>query len=58
VAHAYGLAATPLQDEHYDFVIPRDRLGRPGVQRFKELLNSPAVQQELASLGFRPAAAD
>ncbi|QDU38754.1 Molybdopterin molybdenumtransferase [Maioricimonas rarisocia] len=57
VANDYGLAATPLQDEHYDFVIPRERRGRPAVQRFRELLDSPAVKQELSSLGFRPAAA-
>ena len=29
VARQYGLGFIPAQDEHYDFVVPRGRAGRP-----------------------------
>src|SRR5205807_1294048 len=32
VAKEAGLGFLPLQDEHYDFVIPRDRHERPAVR--------------------------
>ena len=34
VARQYGLGFIPLQDEHYDFVVPKARLERAPVQRF------------------------
>jgi putative molybdopterin biosynthesis protein len=52
VARQYGLGFLPLQDEHYDFVVPKDRLNRPPVRRFIELLQDPAVRTGLAELGF------
>jgi len=52
VARAYGLGFLPLQAERYDFVAPRARLGRPAVQRFRRLLDDPAVRAELAAMGF------
>jgi len=55
VASDYGLASTPLQDEHYDFVIPKERLERPAVQRFLAVFQSEAMRQELAALGFATA---
>jgi putative molybdopterin biosynthesis protein len=53
VARQYGLGFIPAQDEHYDFVVPKARLERPAVQRFRAVLADPAVQQELAGLGFQ-----
>jgi putative molybdopterin biosynthesis protein len=54
VARQYGLAFLPLRAEHYDFVLPKDRLNLPVVQRFIQMLQDPAVQSELAELGFEP----
>ena len=53
VAALYGLGFLPLQEEHYDFVIPRDRLERPAVRRFLAALEDAAVAEALAALGFR-----
>jgi putative molybdopterin biosynthesis protein len=53
VARQYGLGFIPLQDEHYDFVVPRARLQRPPVQRFVAALADPAVRDKLAGFGFR-----
>jgi putative molybdopterin biosynthesis protein len=53
VARQYGLGFIPAQDEHYDFVVPKARLQRPPVQRFRALLADPAVQEALAALGFK-----
>jgi putative molybdopterin biosynthesis protein len=54
VARPYGLGFLPLQEERYDFLVPRARLGRPAVQRFCALLRDPQTVSELAALGFRP----
>lgn len=54
VARQYGLGFTPLQDEHYDFIVPQARLDRPAVRRFTALLAEAAVREELARLGFKP----
>jgi putative molybdopterin biosynthesis protein len=53
VAAQYGLGFTPLQDERYDFIVPKTRLDRPAVQRFIELVGDPSVRAELARLGFK-----
>nr|WP_207460248.1 molybdopterin biosynthesis protein [Azospirillum sp. SYSU D00513] len=53
VANLYGLGFLPLQEEHYDFIIPRDRLDRPAVKRFLAALEDPAVAEALAGFGFR-----
>ena len=53
VARQYGLGFLPLQDEHYDFVVPKARLERPAVQRFRTVLEDPAVREALGALGFR-----
>jgi putative molybdopterin biosynthesis protein len=53
VARQYRLGFIPAQDEHYDFVVPKARLERPPVQRFRALLAEPAVQAALAALGFK-----
>jgi putative molybdopterin biosynthesis protein len=52
VANPYGLGFIPLQAEHYDFVVPKARLGRPAVRMFCELLEDVAVRQQLSVLGF------
>jgi putative molybdopterin biosynthesis protein len=52
IADQYGLAFIPLQQEHYDFVIPKARLARPAVTAFRELLNDTAIRQRLRALGF------
>jgi putative molybdopterin biosynthesis protein len=54
VARQYGLGFLPLQPEHYDFVVPKERLNREPVRRFAELLRDPAVRADLAGLGFEP----
>jgi putative molybdopterin biosynthesis protein len=54
VAAAYGLGFLPLQDEHYDFVVPAQRLERGPVRRFVEVLQEDAVKASLARLGFCP----
>jgi len=52
VAKDAGLGFLPLQDEHYDFVVPRNRMERPAVRRFKDLLESRETQTALIRLGF------
>ena len=53
VAHRYGLGFIPLQDEHYDFVVPKARLNRPGVVKFRTVLDDLALRAVLAQTGFR-----
>lgn len=53
VARQYGLAFIPAQDEHYDFVVPRTRLERAPVRRFRAVLDDPQVRAELSAQGFR-----
>lgn len=52
VATLYGLGFLPLQEEHYDFVIPKDRRDRPAVQRFLAALEEEGVRERLRGLGF------
>lgn len=52
VASLYGLGFLPLQEEHYDFVIPSSRRDRPAVRAFVEALDSREVAAALARLGF------
>jgi molybdenum cofactor synthesis domain-containing protein len=46
-ANNYGLAFIPLRDEHYDFCIPKIKLGKPSVKKFLEILKSNAFREEL-----------
>jgi len=55
VARAYGLAFLPVREEHYDFMVPRSRLERPAVSRFRALLGDAGAREGLARLGFMPA---
>jgi putative molybdopterin biosynthesis protein len=52
VARQYGLGFIPVQNEHYDFVVPKARLDRAPVQRFRALLDDASVREALAALGF------
>jgi putative molybdopterin biosynthesis protein len=52
VARQYGLGFVPVQDEHYDFIVPQARLERPPVERFKALLEEASVRDALTALGF------
>jgi putative molybdopterin biosynthesis protein len=53
ISEQYGLGFIALQDEHFDFVVPRARLERPAVRMFSELLKDAGVRQQLSALGFR-----
>jgi putative molybdopterin biosynthesis protein len=48
-----GLGFLPLQEERFDFVVPRSRANRPGVLAFKKLLREPGTRDALARLGMR-----
>jgi len=53
VARHAGLAFLPLEEEHYDFVVPKARRDRPAVVAFRTLLAEPAIRRELQSMGFK-----
>jgi putative molybdopterin biosynthesis protein len=53
IARQYGLGFIPAQDEHYDFIVPKGRLVRQPVQRFRALLEEPVTGDALTALGFR-----
>jgi len=53
VARQYGLDFIALQEEHYDFIVPKARLERPAVKAFRTLLTDRTVQEQLSQLGFR-----
>ena len=52
VARMYGLKFLPLQEEHYDFVVPRSRLQRAALRRLLALLAEDATRAGLLKLGF------
>ncbi len=59
VAQHNKLGFLPLEDEQYDFVVPKARLDRPAVAAFRRLLAEATVREELERMGFRrPAAID
>ena len=53
IADGAGLGFLPLQEEHFDFAVPKSRASRAGVAAFKALLSDAAVQEELTRLGMR-----
>jgi len=53
VARQYGLGFIPVQDEHYDFVVPKARLERPPVRKFRTVLGEASLQAVLRDAGFR-----
>jgi putative molybdopterin biosynthesis protein len=52
VAADYELGFLPLQPEHYDFMIPTNRLDRPAVRAFIDLLAEPETVRWLEEKGF------
>jgi putative molybdopterin biosynthesis protein len=54
VAADSGLGFLPLQEEQYDFVVPRSRWDRPAVSAFRELLQSDQAREALVAKGFHP----
>jgi putative molybdopterin biosynthesis protein len=53
VACQYGLGFIPMQDEHYDFAVPKARLDRPAVRQFRAVLDDEAVKETLRALTFK-----
>lgn len=52
VAKELDLGFFPMQDEEYDFIIPKSQLAKPAVQGFLALLERPATRVALAQLGL------
>ena len=53
VAEDSGLGFIPIQDEEYDFVIPKERFQRPEVTRFLSLLEEKDIKNKLAERGLK-----
>lgn len=53
IARNAGLGFLPVQEEQYDFIVPRSRAERPGVVAFAKLLRQPSTRDALARLGMR-----
>jgi len=54
VARNAGLGFLPVQEEQYDFIVPRARANRPGVVAFMKLLQQASTREALARLGMKP----
>jgi putative molybdopterin biosynthesis protein len=52
IARGTGLGFIPVQHEQYDFVTPKSRAARPGVQAFRACLDHPLTRAALADLGM------
>jgi putative molybdopterin biosynthesis protein len=57
IASNAGLGFLPLQEERFDFVVPKSRANRQGVLEFRALLAKVATQDALARLGMTIGAA-
>ena len=53
IAGNAGLGFLPVQEERYDFVVPKSRAHRPGVMAFRKLLGAPFTRDALARLGMK-----
>jgi molybdopterin molybdotransferase/putative molybdopterin biosynthesis protein len=53
IAARAGLGFLAVQEERYDFVVPRARANRPGVLAFARLLAAPAARARLGQLGMK-----
>ena len=53
VARQYGLGFIALQEEHYNFIVPKASLDRPALRVFRALLTDRTVQEQLRQMGFR-----
>ncbi len=52
IARSSGLGFIPVQHEQYDFVTPKSRAERPGVQAFRACLRHPRTRAALIDLGM------
>ncbi|HJT08092.1 MAG TPA: molybdopterin biosynthesis protein [Stellaceae bacterium] len=52
VARQYDLGFIPMQDERYDFAVPKARLESPSVKRFRAVLADESVRDALRALKF------
>jgi putative molybdopterin biosynthesis protein len=52
-AELYNLDFISLGWEHYDFLIPKAKLGKEQVKAFISVLKSPEARRELEKLGYR-----
>lgn len=52
LAEQNGLGFVFIQDEHYDFAIPKDRWDQAPVKALRDLLTKAETWEHLASLGF------
>jgi putative molybdopterin biosynthesis protein len=50
VARDADLGFLPLQEEHYDFAVPRSRWERPAVRAFRDLLEQEETRRALSAL--------
>jgi putative molybdopterin biosynthesis protein len=53
IARKTGLGFLPVQEERYDFVVPKLRANREGVIAFKKLQQQPRAREALARLGMK-----
>jgi putative molybdopterin biosynthesis protein len=54
VAADAGLGFLPMQEEQYDFVVPKARWDRPAVRAFRELHALTETRAALGAMGFAP----
>jgi putative molybdopterin biosynthesis protein len=52
VAKDSGLGFVPVQEEQFDFAVPKRRWDRPAVRAFRDLLNEEAIRTKLQQMGF------
>jgi putative molybdopterin biosynthesis protein len=52
VAADARLGFLPMQEEEYDFAVPKGRWHKPAVRAFSELLQQPATRAALMGMGF------
>jgi putative molybdopterin biosynthesis protein len=53
IARNAGLGFIPVQHEQYDFVVPKTRAERPGVNALRARLGESATRDALTRLGMR-----
>jgi len=53
IAETAGLGFLPVQEEHFDFVVPKSRASRTAVKAFRAMLAEPAVKSALEQLGMK-----
>jgi putative molybdopterin biosynthesis protein len=54
IARNAGLGFLPVQEERYDFIVPKARLERAAVVAFRKLLAQASTHEALARMGMKP----